>query len=304
VTARAWAALTTVYVVWGSTYLAIMVAIRTLPPLLMSSIRYLVAGAVLYAFAARRGAARPSLRHWRSAVVAGAALLLVGNGGVAWSEQRIDSGVAALLIATVPLWIALFDRIFAGQRLAPSGLLGLAVGLGGVVLLVGPVGGGGIDALGTLAALVAALAWAGGSLYARGAAVPGDLLLGAAMQMLAGGALLAVAGAAGGEVADVHAPSLASLGALAYLVVVGSLVAYSAYLWLMRSAPTSIVSTYAFVNPAIAVALGAVFLGEPLGLRILGASAAIVVSVALIVTARRAAKPARQRALEPVRERA
>jgi drug/metabolite transporter (DMT)-like permease len=302
VTARAWAALTTVYVVWGSTYLAIMVAIRTLPPLLMSSIRYLAAGAVLYAFAARRGAARPSLRHWRSAVIAGAALLLVGNGGVAWSEQRIDSGVAALLIATVPLWVALFDRIFAGRRLAPSGLLGLAVGLGGVVLLVGPVGGRGIDALGTVAALVAALAWAGGSLYARGAAVPGDLLLGAAMQMLAGGALLAVAGAGGGEVADVHAPSLASLGALAYLVVVGSLVAFSAYLWLMRSAPTSIVSTYAFVNPAIAVALGAVFLGEPLGLRILGASAAIVVSVALIVTARPASKPPRQRALEPVRE--
>jgi drug/metabolite transporter (DMT)-like permease len=302
VTTRAWAALATVYVVWGSTYLAIMVAIRTLPPLYMSSARYLVAGAVLYVFAARRGAARPALRHWRSAVVAGAALLLVGNGGVALSEQRIDSGVAALLIATVPLWIALFDRVFAGRRLPRASVIGLLVGLGGVAALVGPVGSAGIDAVGALAALVAAVGWAGGSLYARGAAVPGDLLLGSAMQMLAGGALLAVVGTASGEASHVHTPSLASLGALAYLVVVGSIVAYSAYVWLMRSAPTSIVSTYAFVNPAIAVGLGAAFLGEPLSLRMLAASAAIVVSVALIVTAREPRAPVERPRLEPLRE--
>ena len=301
-TSRAWAALATVYVVWGSTYLAIMVAIRTLPPFIMSSARYLIAGAVLYAFAARRGAPRPELRHWRSAVVAGAALLLVGNGGVAWSEQRIDSGVAALLIATVPLWIALFDRVFGGRRLSHGRVVGLAVGLGGVAALVGPVGGAGIDAVGALAALVAAVGWASGSLYARGAAVPGDLLLGSAMQMLAAGTLLALAGAASGEATQVHTPSLASLGALAYLVVVGSIVTYSAYLWLMRSAPTSIVSTYAFVNPAVAVALGAVFLGEPLTLRMLAASAAIVVSVGLIVTARKPRASVERPRLEPLRE--
>jgi drug/metabolite transporter (DMT)-like permease len=301
VTTRAWAALATVYVVWGSTYLAIMVAIRTLPPLYMSSARYLVAGAALYLFAARRGAPRPALRHWLSAGIAGAALLLVGNGGVALSEQRIDSGVAALLIATVPLWMALFDRVFGGRRLPRASVLGLVVGLGGVAALVGPVGSG-IDALGALAALVAAVGWAGGSLYARGAAVPGDLLLGSAMQMLAGGALLAVVGTASGEASHVHTPSLASLGALAYLVVVGSIVAYSAYVWLMRTAPTSIVSTYAFVNPAIAVGLGAAFLGEPLSLRILAASAAIVVSVALIVTARKPRAPVERRRLEPLRE--
>jgi drug/metabolite transporter (DMT)-like permease len=302
VTARAWAALATVYVVWGSTYLAIMVAIRTLPPLLMASARYLVAGAVLYALAARRGAGRPSLRHWRSALVAGGALFLVGNGGVAWSEQHIDSGVAALLIATVPLWIALFDWIFSGRRLRASGLIGLAAGLVGVALLVGPAGGAGIDAVGALVCLVAAVGWASGSLYARGAALPGDLLLGSAMQMLGGGVLLGVVGAISGETTDVRTPSLASLGALAYLVVVGSLVAYSTYLWLVRSVPTSIVSTYAFVNPAIAVGLGAAFLGEPLTLRVLAASAAIVVSVALIVTARERPTPARQPALEPLRE--
>jgi len=302
VTTRAWAALATVYVVWGSTYLAIMVAIRTLPPFVMSSARYLVAGGVLYAFAVRRGAPRPALRHWRSAVVAGAALLLVGNGGVAWSEQRVDSGVAALLIATVPLWIALFDRVFGGRRLARASLLGLVIGLGGVAALVGPVGGAGIDAVGAVAALVAAVGCSGGSLYARGAALPGDLLLGSAMQMLAAGVLLALAGAASGEATHVHTPSVASLGALAYLVVVGSIVTYSAYLWLMRSAPTSIVSTYAFVNPAIAVGLGGAFLGEPLTLRVLAASAAIVVSVGLIVTAREPRAPVRRARLEPLRE--
>jgi drug/metabolite transporter (DMT)-like permease len=301
-TARAWAALTTIYVVWGSTYLAIMVAIRTLPPFLMSSARFLVAGGILYVFALRRGAARPSLRHWRSAIVAGTALLVVGNGGVAWSEQRIDSGVAALLIATMPLWLALFDRIVTGRRLAPTRLVGLVVGLAGVALLVGPIGGARIDAVGALTCLVAAVAWAGGSLYARGAEAPGDLLLGSAMQMLAAGTLLGAAGSASGEIAQVHTPSLASLGALAYLVVVGSLVAFSAYIWLMRSAPTSIVSTYAFVNPAIAVALGAVFLSEPLGLRTFGAAAAIIVSVALIVTGRAGRTPAPARAPEPLPE--
>src|SRR5207302_1864804 len=186
-TARAWAALTTVYVVWGSTYLAIMVATRTLPPLLMSSVRFLVAGGMLYAWSARRGAPRPSLRHWRSALVVGAALLLVGNGGIALAEQRVDTGVAALLVATMQLWMALFDRIFNGRRLARSRALGLVVGLGGVVLLVGPIGGAGLDPLGALVCLVAAATWAGGSIYARGAELPSDSLLGSGMQMLVAG---------------------------------------------------------------------------------------------------------------------
>jgi drug/metabolite transporter (DMT)-like permease len=300
-TGRAWAALATVYVVWGSTYLAIMVAIRTLPPLLMSSVRFLVAGAILYAWSCRRGARRPSLRHWRSAIVVGAALLLVGNGGIAWAEQRVDSGVAALLVATMPLWIALFDRVFARRRLSRSRVVGLLVGLGGVVLLVGPVGGSGIDLVGALACLVATVSWAGGSVYARGADLPEDSLLGSAMQMLAAGVLLGLAGLGTGEAGQVRAVSGESLLALAYLVVVGSLLAYSAYVWLLKSAPTSIVSTYAFVNPAIAVALGAAFLGEPLTLTTLAASVAIVVSVALIVTGgeRRAAALERARPLVP-----
>jgi drug/metabolite transporter (DMT)-like permease len=295
-TARAWAALATVYVVWGSTYLGIMVAIRTLPPLLMASVRFLIAGAILYAFAARRGAARPTGRQWLAAAVVGAALLLVGNGGVAWSEQRIDSGIAALLVATIPLWIAFFDGVFGRRRLSPAQVVGLVAGLGGVALLVGSPGGG-IDWIGAVGCLVAALGWAAGSVYARGASVSSDLLLVAGMQMLAGGVLLAVAGLGTGEASALQAPSPASLGALAYLVVVGSLVAFSSYVWLLKVAPTPIVATYAFVNPVIAVALGAVFLGEHVTFRILAASAAIVVSVALIVTAPRV--PRRRPAREP-----
>ena len=286
--AAVWAALATIYLVWGSTYLGIMVAIETLPPLLMSAARFLVAGAILYAFSVRRGdirGDRPTRRHWVAAAVVGGALLLVGNGGVALSEERIDSGVAALLVATIPLWMAFLDRIRHGRRIGPAGVLGLVVGLGGVALLVGPSGGA-IDVLGAGMALTAAFAWAWGSLYARDASLPARPLVGAGMQMLAGGVLLTVAGVASGELGalDVHAVSTRSLVAVAYLVVFGSVIAYSAYVWLLRNAPTALVSTYAYVNPVVAVALGALFLSEPLSLRMLAAGLAIVASVALIVT--------------------
>jgi drug/metabolite transporter (DMT)-like permease len=296
-----WGALSTIYVVWGSTYLGIMVAIETLPPLLMSSARFLLAGAILYAFAVRRGDTagdRPSRRQWAAAAVVGAALLLVGNGGVALSEERIDSGVAALLVATIPLWMAVLDRVLNGKRLALTGVLGLVVGLGGVALLVGPTGAGGIDVLGGMMALSAAFAWAWGSLYARDASLPSRPLVGAGMQMLAGGMLLAVAGAATGELGEVDpgAVSARSLIAVAYLLVVGSVIAYSAYVWLLKNAPTGLVSTYAYVNPVVAVALGALFLAEPVTPRMLLAGLAIVAAVALIVTSQSAPRRARRRA--------
>jgi drug/metabolite transporter (DMT)-like permease len=292
-----WAALATIYVVWGSTYLGIMVAIETLPPLLMSAARFVVAGAILYGFAIRRGEAaadRPTRGQWTAAAIVGAALLLGGNGGVALSEQRIDSGVAALLVATIPLWMAVLDRVLNGRALPWTALLGLAIGLGGVALLVRP-GGGEIDAVGALLALSAALAWAWGSLFARDASLPARPLVGAGMQMLAGGALLAVAGVATGELGavDLAAMSSRSLVAVLYLVVFGSVLAYSAYVWLLKNAPTTLVSTYAYVNPVVAVALGALFLAEPVTPRMLVAGLAIVVSVALIVTAQSA--PARAR---------
>ena len=298
-TAAVWAALATIYVVWGSTYLGIMVAIETLPPLLMSAARFVVAGAFLYVFAIRRGdraGDRPTARQWVAATIVGGALLLGGNGGVALSEERIDSGVAALLVATIPLWMAVLDRVLHGRRLAWRGVVGLVVGLVGVALLVGPSSGS-IDVLGALMALGAAFAWAWGSLYARDATLPARPLVGAGMQMLVGGALLAVVGTAAGEVGDVHleAVSARSLVAVTYLVVVGSVIAYSAYVWLLKNAPTALVSTYAYVNPVVAVALGALVLAEPVTPRMLLAGLAIVVSVALIVTAQSSGEPVVER---------
>jgi len=279
------AALATIYLVWGSTYLAIRVTDRTMPPLLMSSVRFLVAGTALYAFASR-GRARPTFREWRAAAIVGAALLFVGNGGVAWVETRLESGLAALIVAIIPLWFAVMDRAFFGRRLSGPAIAGLVVGFGGVALLVHPGGGG--DVLPMLALLVTTAAWAGGSLYARGAALPASPLLSASMQMLAASAFLAVAGLAKGEARGIHTDTFSTKPVIAfvYLVLVGSLIAFSAYAWLLKNVRVSVVSTYAFVNPVIAVALGTVFLNEKIGWSTLAAGAAIIVAVVLIVTAR------------------
>jgi drug/metabolite transporter (DMT)-like permease len=278
-------ALGTVYLVWGSTYLAIRVTDRTLPPLLMSSVRFLIAGAALYAFAAR-GRARPTRREWTAAAITGAALLLVGNGGVAWAETRLDSGFAALIVAIIPLYVALFDRVFFGRRLSPAAVAGLVVGFVGVALLVRPGGGNNVGV--ALALVATTSAWAAGSLYARGAPLPRSPLLSASMQMLSAALFLGLAGLAGGEANDVHMSSftLKPLLAFAYLVVVGSLIAFSAYAWLLKNVRISVVATYAFVNPVVAVALGTLFLGETIGWSTIVAGAAIVTAVVLIVTAK------------------
>ena len=278
-------ALATVYLVWGSTYLAIRVTDRTLPPLLMSSVRFLIAGTALYTFASR-GRARPTLREWRAAAIVGAALLLIGNGGVAWAETRLESGLAALIVAIVPLWMALMDRAFFGRRLSSTAIVGLVVGFAGVALLVRPGGGG--DVLAMLALVGTTAAWAGGSLYARGAALPESPLLSASMQMLAASAFLGIAGLATGESRGIHSDSFSTKPVIAfvYLVLVGSLIAFSAYAWLLKNVRISVVSTYAFVNPVVAVALGTVFLNEKIGWSTIAAGAAIVVAVVLIVSAR------------------
>jgi drug/metabolite transporter (DMT)-like permease len=283
------AALATIYLVWGSTYLAIRVADRTIPPLLMSSVRFMIAGTALYAFASR-GRARPTLRQWGAAAIVGAGLLLIGNGGVAWAETRIESGLAALIIATMPLWVALMDRVFFGRRLSPAAVAGLVVGFGGVALLIRPGGGGDIVAM--LLLVGAAACWAAGSLYARGAALPESPLLSASMQMLSAGVLLGITGLATGEAASVTADSFSvkPVIAVAYLVLIGSIVAFTAYAWLLKNVRISIVTTYAFVNPVVAVVLGTVFLSEPLRWTTIIAGAAIVVAVVLIVTARAAAE--------------
>jgi drug/metabolite transporter (DMT)-like permease len=278
-------ALATVYLVWGSTYLAIRVTDRTMPPLLMSSVRFLIAGTALYAFASR-GRARPTAREWRAAAIVGAALLLVGNGGVAWAETRLDSGFAALIVAIIPLYVALFDRLFFGRRLSTSAVVGLVIGFAGVALLVRPGGGNNVGV--ALILLATTSAWSAGSLYARGARLPQSPLLSASMQMLAAGVFLAIAGLVGGEANDIHADSFAAkqLIAFTYLVLIGSLVAFSAYAWLLKNVRISVVATYAFVNPVVAVALGTVFLDEAIGWTTVLAGAAIVLAVVLIVTAK------------------
>ena len=283
-------ALGIVYVVWGSTYLAIAVADRTLPPLLMLAVRFGLAGGLLYVWSAWRGDVRrtgPGRREWTAAAVVGGLLLFVDTGGIAWAEQRVASGLTALLVATVPLFTALLDRTFFGIRLSLGALGGIAAGLLGVALLVGSSAH--VDPAGAAVILGAALAWAAGSAYARVAPLPEAPFLSAAMQMLCAAVLLAVAGAAMGEVGRVHpaAISAGSVAALAFLVVFGSIVAFTAYGWLLRSgAPSVLVSTYAYINPAVAVLLGWAFAGEAVGGRELAAGAIVVASVGMLALAR------------------
>jgi drug/metabolite transporter (DMT)-like permease len=281
---KVWPALATVYVVWGSTYLGIELAIRTIPPFLMCSIRFLAAGTILYALTAR-GAPRPTLRQWVDAALIGIPLLVAGNGVLAWAEQSVDTGVASVIIASVPLWLALLDRTVFGQRLPRAALGGLLLGFGGVALLVG---GGGGDHVAMFALVASSFAWAAGSLYSRRAVPPPRPLMGAGMQMLVGGTVFVGLAAARGELGQLETPSAASLGGLLYLVVVGSLVGYTCYVWLLRNAPTSLVGTYAYVNPLVAVLLGTTVLSEGLNWHMLLGGAIILGAVALILRAPRA----------------
>jgi len=287
-TLRVALALGAVYLIWGSTYLAMRFAIATIPPFLMAGTRYLTAGAILYGWARWRGAPRPGLLHWRTAVLAGAFLLLGGNGGVVWAEQRIDSGMAALLICTEPLWIVLIVWLRSGRRrLDPRVLAGLALGFVGLVTLIKPSPAGGVDLLGAAAILVASMSWAWGSMYSQRAPQPASPLAATGMQMLGGGSLLLLASLATGEPARfaLAAVSVRSLLSLAYLVVFGALIAFTAYSWLLRVAPPVLVSTYAYVNPVVAVFLGWLLAGEPLTAGTLAAAAVILTGVGLISSA-------------------
>lgn len=281
-------ALALIYVVWGSTYYAIRVAIDTIPPLLMGSLRFLVAGGLLYAVAVRRGdrvADRPRAVHWRSAFIVGVALLTIGNGGVILGEDHVPSAIIALLVATVPLWMALLAHLFEGERMRPLTAAGIGVGLLGVALLLRPGASGGASPWVLLVFLIAPLCWASGSLYARSAPLPARPQVGAGMEMIAGGAVLFVVAAGHGELGQVHleAVSMRSLIAVAYLVVFGSIITFSAYVWLLNHAATPLVSTYAYVNPLVAVLLGWWLLGEHISTQTLAAAAVIVVAVAMIL---------------------
>jgi drug/metabolite transporter (DMT)-like permease len=286
---RVWLGLAVVYVVWGSTYLGIDLAVRTIPPFLMAAVRFLIAGSLLYAWAVRRGdrSDRPTARQWVSAFLIAAPMLAVGNAAVGWAEQTLDTGTASLIVASVPLWMALLDRIIYGQRLVRAAVTGLLIGFVGVALLVAPGGGGAGTA--AIVLVFGSAAWAIGSLYSRRAPQPSRPLVAAGMQMLAGGLILVVVSATAGEFSSIDPGrvSLESWLGLAYLVVAGSLVAFTTYMWLLRNAPTALVGTYAYVNPFVAVLLGTVILGEPLGWRTLVGGGIVLAAVAMIVRAPR-----------------
>jgi len=287
-----WIALAIVYVVWGSTYLAIRIAIETLPPFSMAGVRFLLAGGLLYAWAVRRGDRMhdaPGWPQWRAAAIVGAGLFLGGNGGVVFAETRIPSGVAALLVATVSLWMALLSWLAHGERPARATAIGLPLGFAGTALLIGPIQTSGIDPIGAVACMLGSMSWAAASLYSRHASLPKRTAVSTAMQMLAGGVWMLLAGALTGELAHVDPSrfSRVSVGALLYLVVFGSLVAFTAYGWLVRHAPLPLVATYGYVNPVVAVALGWVILDEPVTWRMLFAGAIIVSAVVLIANGHR-----------------
>lgn len=289
-----WAALIAVYVAWGSTYLAIRFAVETIPPYLMAGIRFLAAGAILYVFRrAVSGDPRPRLVEWRSAAVVGLLLLAGANGFVSWAEQEIPSGIAALLVSGVPLWMVVIDMVRpGGERPGRQSILGVLIGFAGTVLLIGPeeilAGRSDLHLAGVGALLLAGFLWAGGSLFSRKAPLPDSALLGTGMEMLVGGAGLVLIGTVRGEwgALDLALVTATSWLGLAYLIVFGSLIGFAAYTWLLRNAPTPLVSTYAYVNPLIAVMAGYFLAQETLNLRILLATGIIIGSVAVINTAR------------------
>lgn len=286
--AKVWLALLSVYIIWGSTYLAIRVAIETLPGLLMAGVRFTIAGLIMYAIGIRRGdreGDRPTRSHWRAAIIIGTALALGGNGFVVLAEERIASGTAALIVATVPLWVALFEWVRHGASLTRPVVIAMLAGFGGVAVLAGP-GEQAIDTIGALLVVAATIFWAAGSVYARRADLPARPVVSTGMEMIGGGIALFIAGTIRGEWGDLNVAgfSRSSLLALAYLTTFGSIIGFSAYVWLLRNVEASLATTYAYVNPFIAVLLGAVFVDEQITRTILIAGAIIVASVAVIVS--------------------
>src|SRR6266545_2043800 len=277
-----------IYLIWGSTYLGIRFAVETIPPFLLGGARFLAAGAILYAWLRFKGVPSPSGFHWRNAAIVGCLLLGVGNGGVNWAEQKVASSLAALLIAITPLWFVLLDWLRPrGTRPGLQTMLGIVVGFAGVAMLVG--GGNGlrqnaVELTAVAALMIASIAWASGSLYARYTPKPDSSLMAGAMQMLTGGAVLLGVGLISGEGArfDGSGISSRSAWAFAYLTIVGSLIGFTAFSWLLKVSTPARISTYAYVNPVIAVFLGWALGGETLTPRILWAAAVIVLGVVII----------------------
>jgi drug/metabolite transporter (DMT)-like permease len=283
-----------VYLIWGSTFFAISIGIESIPPLLVPAVRHLSVGLIFYPLFRFLSREKPTLTQWITCAVTGVLLLAVGNGTVSWAEKFVPSGIAALLVATVSLWMVLIDWLRpGGTRPAPRVFGGLFLGFAGLLLLVGPKNLGGserVSPFGTLILVVASLAWAYGSIYSRHHPLPRSPLLGVAMQCLAGGIALLLAALFGGELRDFHLAQITTRSwvALVYLAVFGSALGFSAYVYLLKHSNATHVSTYAFVNPVVALFLGWSLGGESLSLRTMLASTVILAAVIMVITARRA----------------
>jgi drug/metabolite transporter (DMT)-like permease len=298
------------YLVWGSTYLGIRFAIESIPPFLMAGMRFLLAGVIMYVIAWSQGTYKSSWVNWRTSLIIGACLLLAGNGGVTISEQYIDTGLAALIVAIVPIYIVILGWLTGiTPRPAPIVWPGLVGGFVGVGVLLGPAlrfpsNGGRHPAIGMSILLVSSFVWSAGSLYSRTAKHAASPFLTAAQQMVCGGVLLLLAGIVTGEVRRFHPGSVStlSLASFIYLVIIGAVVGYTAYIWLLRHCDPAKVATYAYVNPIVAVLLGAAFAGETVTVRVLIAAGLIIGSVAVVITAQQLkarAEPAMSAAIEP-----
>ena len=287
--ARIVLAFAAVYVLWGSTYLAIRIGVETVPPFLLAGLRHTIAGVLLFGVLRLSGAPALKWVHWRSAAIIGGLMLLGGNGLVTWAEQRVPSGLAALIVASVPIWMTVLHAVQTRSRPHPIVILGLALCIGGLAFLVAPTRGPGaaghVDPIGAAALLTAALLWAVGSLYSRNAPLPSSTLLATAMEMLCGGLILLSVSTVLGEWRGfaTSAVSARSLWALAYLIVAGSLLGFTAYVFLLSATTPARVSTYAFVNPVVAVFFGWALAGETLTPRTVIAALFIVGAVAIIV---------------------
>jgi drug/metabolite transporter (DMT)-like permease len=302
-TASLVAAFAAIYLVWGSTYLGIRYAVETIPPLLMMGVRHLIAGALLYGWVRWRGTPAPTMREWLHPVLIGTLLFLGGHGSLAWAEQRVPSGIAALLVATLPMWIVVLARIRGTERkLSGRALTGLILGFLGVGVLFGPDAwrhNGELNLVGAGAVLFGTFIWAAGTIYMRSVKMPESPVLSSAMQMLAGGASLMIAAALTGEAGRFHLAAVTARSwlALAYLIVFGSIIAFTAYSWLHMVASPSRVATYAYVNPVVAVLIGWALASEPVGVFTLIATIVILVGVGLVNAGHREEHASTQEAL-------
>lgn len=298
------AAFAAVYIIWGSTYLAIRFAIETLPPFMMAGARFLISGLVLFLWSRLRSGSQPSRLEWRNTAIVGACLLLGGNGAVVWAEGIVPSGLAALLVAILPFWMVLIDWLRPGGNRPGIGVIvGLVVGLAGLVVLIGPAAlgtqnsGSGVKLIGAVVLICGSLSWALGSIFSKHSVLPKSAVLATGMEMICGGALLLVASIIFREPMhfDPAGISARSIAAFIYLTTIGSLIGFTAYIWLLGHQPPSRVSTYAYVNPVVAVFLGWAIAGEALSLRT-AVAAAIIIGAVVIITTAQSSSPAPEKA--------